>query len=200
MTDAKPKILPPPDDGDKPEYCAVCKRPSNPNAPESWLIRSELTGELICPACYGSSTFEEKLGIKANSIFEKKLSEALSDGTLVEAETFTKGNTRITVKKKDGEWIAAYYVDGKYDDDKTYYAGGGDADSKKDAIDTAKQMLIGISESKGRTEKRLDRKCPECKEFLYKVIKADERSRTGHYWIGCPECGYEEDSGKLDDN
>ena len=47
---------------------------------------------------------------------------------------------RVTVKKVDGEWQARVYLDGKWDEDKTYFTGGGSAEDKQDAEDTAKHM------------------------------------------------------------
>lgn len=41
-----------------------------------------------------------------------------------------------TVRKAEtNEWIVKVYIDGKYDEDKTYYT-----DDKQDAIDTMKHM------------------------------------------------------------
>ena len=34
------------------------------------------------------------------------------------------------------EWQARVYIDGKFDDDATYYAGGGEKEHQEDAIDT----------------------------------------------------------------
>ena len=52
--------------------------------------------------------------------------------------TFTKGNVKIIVKRKPStdEWVARYFVDGKYNEDASYYT-----DDKQDAIDTAKHMI-----------------------------------------------------------
>jgi hypothetical protein len=52
----------------------------------------------------------------------------------------SKGTVRITVKKKDGEWAAVYYLNGKQQEGPTYYAGGDDREAKQDAESTAKAM------------------------------------------------------------
>lgn len=53
--------------------------------------------------------------------------------------------SRVTVKKVDGEWQAVHYgPDGKKDEGKTYYTGGGGLDHKLDAEKTAIRMRQDI--------------------------------------------------------
>jgi hypothetical protein len=68
---------------------------------------------------------------------ERWMGAALNEA---KAESKSKGTVRVTVKKKDDEWIAAYYLDGKYQEGPTYYAGGGDRSDKQDAMGSAKDM------------------------------------------------------------
>jgi hypothetical protein len=58
--------------------------------------------------------------------------------------TFTKGNVKIVVVYEPDieEFSARYYVDGKYDEDKTYFAGN----DKEDAILKAKSLINQINE------------------------------------------------------
>lgn len=63
-------------------------------------------------------------------------------------ETLQKGKYQYVIKKQDDEWVAKCYVDGKYDEGKTYYSGGSDKSSKDDAIATAKAELERVSESR----------------------------------------------------
>lgn len=50
------------------------------------------------------------------------------------------GTVRITVKKLGDEWAAVYYLNGRKDDARTYYSGGGDMGAKQDATATADVM------------------------------------------------------------
>jgi hypothetical protein len=51
--------------------------------------------------------------------------------------------THYVVKKVDGEWQVSASKNGKKDDAKTYYTGGGNPDHKKDAIGTLQHMVKG---------------------------------------------------------
>jgi len=50
-------------------------------------------------------------------------------------------------KTEDGEWMVPVYVDGKFNDDMTYYAGEG-AEAKKDAEGTRDQIIKDMKNSK----------------------------------------------------
>ena len=50
-------------------------------------------------------------------------------------------------KTEDGEWMVPVYVDGKFNDDMTYYAGEG-AEAKKDAEGTRDQIIKDMKDSK----------------------------------------------------
>ena len=41
------------------------------------------------------------------------------------------------IKKIDGEWAAIAYLDGKRNEDMTYYSGGSEKDYKQDCIRTS---------------------------------------------------------------
>ncbi len=63
------------------------------------------------------------------------------------AKTYESGNVKIEVKKTLGlmdEWAAIYYVNGKRDEDKTYYG-----DSKQDVEDTAQFMIDRLNQLSG---------------------------------------------------
>ena len=47
---------------------------------------------------------------------------------------------RVTVKRIDGEWAAAFFEDGKLCHARTYFSGGEDAGYRADAEATAKKM------------------------------------------------------------
>lgn len=49
-------------------------------------------------------------------------------------------------KTEDGEWMVPVYVDGKFNDDMTYYAGEG-AEAKKDAEGTRDQIIKDMKNS-----------------------------------------------------
>ena len=58
--------------------------------------------------------------------------------------TFTKDNVKIEVIYEPDieEYSAKYYINGKYDEDKTYFAGN----DKEDAILKAKSLINQINE------------------------------------------------------
>ena len=81
--------------------------------------------------CYESDTADKVgTGVICNAC-DKKSAAAANGVNLV----------RVTVKRvADGEWAAVYYLNGKRDDDKTYYSGGNDDPCRTDARATAAFM------------------------------------------------------------
>jgi len=60
------------------------------------------------------------------------------------SNTVTVDDVRMTVKKIEGEWAVAYYVNGVLDEGKTYYSGGDCRHSKEDAIGTMRMQEEAI--------------------------------------------------------
>lgn len=87
----------------------------------SWENLSKYLGQLDQPA--------------QESDEENEMSGTGSDGT------------HYTVRKVDDEWIVLASKNGKRDEGKTYYSGGGSPEHKKDAIGTLQHMVKG-----GKTE------------------------------------------------
>lgn len=68
---------------------------------------------------------------------------------LVKAQTQTNKITyKLKRKVETDEWMAAAYINGKFDDDKTYYT-----DDKQDAMDTLKDLQKREDKRVGQTEK-----------------------------------------------
>lgn len=81
------------------------------------------------------------LYLKKNYIVESQVEEF----TEFKGQELTKGNVKIVIKKniETNEWVARWYENGKYIEEKTYY--GVD---RADAVRTATKMLEQIPESK----------------------------------------------------
>lgn len=90
-------------------------------------------------------------GIQARALLQK-----LQIPRTASAQKITEPNSYIRIKRDSdtGEWMAAVYVNGKFNDDKTYYT-----DDQKDARDTGKhmseQMGIPLKDSSSRSAIRV---------------------------------------------
>ncbi len=74
--------------------------------------------------------------IKKSFSLKKKTKSAASDTVVV-------GDVKLTVVKDDDEWVVKYYENGKFNEDKTYYAGNGEG-AKEDALGTMADMADNL--------------------------------------------------------
>lgn len=74
--------------------------------------------------------------IKKSFSLKKKTKSAASD-------TVTVGDVKLTTVKDDDEWVVKYYENGKFNEDKTYYAGNGEG-AKEDALGTMADMADSL--------------------------------------------------------
>jgi hypothetical protein len=60
----------------------------------------------------------------------------------VGGDSWAYNESRITVKKINDEWAAAWFTHGKLNEACTYFAGDDSHDAKEDAISTAQKMIV----------------------------------------------------------
>ncbi len=86
---------------------------------------------------------------KANARLQVWLDELEEKGLTsnnLSGVTMATQKNRTTVKKVDGEWQVRVYIDGKYDENKSYFAM-----DKQDALDTQREMNAQLARDHGGT-------------------------------------------------
>ena len=79
----------------------------------------------------------EYRGAVKKSFSLKKKSKSAADNTV------TVGDVKLQTVKDDDEWVVKYYENGKFNEDKTYYAGNGEG-AKEDALGTMADMADSL--------------------------------------------------------